>query len=46
VGAICAENWAVFSNAANVGGMFIVALAVGIGLFAFDVYELANRRTH
>ena len=23
--------------------MFIVALAVGLGLFAFDVYELANR---
>jgi hypothetical protein len=31
---------------ANVGRMFIVALAVGIGLFAVDMYEYANRRTH
>jgi hypothetical protein len=26
--------------------MFFVALAVGFGLFASDLYELANRRSH
>ena len=44
MGVICVEKWAVFSFGRSVAGMFLVALAVGLGLVAVDAYDLANRR--
>lgn len=47
MGNICAEKWAEIANERSVAGMFLVALAVGLGLVLVDVYDLANRRrTH
>ncbi len=47
MGDICVENWAESANKRSVASMFLVALAVGLGLVLVDVYDLANRhRTH